>query len=830
MNAFKPLQGLRLRYSLTAAVVVLLLLIALVFTYRYITRISHENSQSLILIGQVNKQLNGLRTSIRKVEVGLQDLLSTSGNDQHAAIKQHLAAATAHIAQLYNDPVLRRLPGFTDVATLHTKISLLTIHLERLLRKRQDPAWVYPALPLIAGTMNDNNREFEGALALALAEVTEQLDEPKQLRIYQQLMKIRGLWRRLILDFRVKMINFAGVATQPAEPDDRDLEQVYTLLSDAIGWLRDNPLNATYGLETEAAIPLLVDSAHSWHDSLAEVQQLRAAGLWRADINYVRQHIRPLQDQIDLGLQRLAAWVATWSEDNAIASEAAARHINHILWLVAALVLALVIIAYLVLDRSLLRPLSQISESLGADLESTNPLPLSAHGSPEIATLVNAFERLRVQIQHRQQALEHQALHDDLTGLPNRSLMQDRLDQGLRQAIRSNTELGLLFLDLDRFKEINDSLGHQAGDLILQRVATRLRGLLRDSDTVARLGGDEFAIILPQLDRAAALEVAEKIAHELDRPFNLDGKLLYLGASIGIVTAPRDGVDANDLIRRADSAMYRAKRSNRSYAFFNSDDPALSAGLFLTSELREALSAGDALSLRYQPRLDLHRRQIIGAEALLRWQRRPEEWVSPEYTVQLAEQANLIDELTAWVLERALGDCARSHRTGRPFNVSVNLSTCNLDDHELPLKLARMLERHRLEAQYLTLEITENAVMANPENARHILQQLAELGVTLSIDDFGTGFSSLAYLKLLPVHELKIDKSFVINMDENKNDAVIVQSTIDLGHNLGLQVIAEGVETEQTLQVLQQRGCDQAQGYFIARPLPLPDFIAMLSQ
>ncbi|MCA1598802.1 MAG: EAL domain-containing protein, partial [Chloroflexi bacterium] len=427
-------------------------------------------------------------------------------------------------------------------------------------------------------------------------------------------------------------------------------------------------------------------------------------------------------------------------------------------------------------------------------------------------------ERVRAE-----EALRHQALHDALTDLPNRALLHDRLEQALRSAQRNGAPLALLLLDLDRFKEINDTFGHDRGDDLLRQVAARLRGALRAADTLARLGGDEFAVLLPHADEAGARAAATALRAALDVPVVIAGHALHLGASVGVALAPVHGEDAPTLLRHADSAMDAAKRGGSgegSVAVYDAAcDPYSPARLALLADLRAAITEG-GLALHYQPQVELATGQVRGVEALVRWPHPAHGLLPPDQFIGLAEQHGLIGPLTLWVLDEALRQGQAWARAGWDVQVAVNLSAWSLHDAALPQTIAALLRRHDAPPERLRLELTEGTVMADAERALEVLTRLAALGVGLSVDDFGTGYSSLAYLKRLPVDEVKIDRSFVHDLVTDEADAAIVRATVGLGRSLGLRVVAEGVEDRATWDRLTELGCDTAQGYYLARPLP----------
>ena len=428
--------------------------------------------------------------------------------------------------------------------------------------------------------------------------------------------------------------------------------------------------------------------------------------------------------------------------------------------------------------------------------------------------------------------LAHQALHDALTGLPNRVLLRDRLEQAVFLTHRERPCTALLLMDLDGFKEVNDTLGHHCGDLLLRELATRLQQTLRETDTVARLGGDEFALILPKTDRAGAGEVAKKIQVMLNQPFVMEGQQLHVGASIGIALCPEHGDSASALLRRADVAMYRAKRGadDSGCAIYEPEKDEHGPGrLGLASELRHGIER-DELMLHHQPIASMKTGRVEHVEALVRWNHPQRGLVPPSEFIPLAEETGLIRPITQWVLGTALRQCRLWYDRGLSIGVSVNLSTRNFLDSHLVDTVAKLIRTRAVSPNWLTVEITETTLIADPERAMAVLTGLHRLGVSISIDDFGTGYSSLAYLKQLPVDEVKIDRSFVMDMTSNDSDAVIVRSVIDLGHNLGLKVSAEGVEDQQTWDALSSMGCDMAQGYFLSRPLLGAELACWLSE
>lgn len=445
----------------------------------------------------------------------------------------------------------------------------------------------------------------------------------------------------------------------------------------------------------------------------------------------------------------------------------------------------------------------------------------------EIGNLARSFDHMRVDIGAQQTEIRRLAYWDRLTGLPNRERFRDAVVQAIAGSAVPAQPLAVLTLDLDRFKHVNDVLGYAFGDRLLQAVAERLRLQVRSpDDMVARLGGNEFAILLQRADAAAAHEIAQRINQSFVEPLAFEDQTVDLSAGIGFACWPGDAGDADTLLSRSEIAMYAAKRKlSGALQYDAAFDSSSAQTLSLLTELRHAVEHHE-LRLYLQPKVPLHGQSGLAAEALVRWQHPQRGLVPPMQFIPFAEQTGFVRHLTLWIFEEVARLLADPRTQGLPLRVSVNLSTRDLLDPELSNRLADILARHGVEASAFCLEITESAIMDDPQRAEAMLNRLSEQGFKLSIDDFGTGYSSLAYLKRLPVDELKIDKSFVMGMETGEDDAMIVRSTIDLAHNLGLTVVAEGVETAAILERLRILACDEAQGYHIARPLPVDDFLA----
>ena len=496
------------------------------------------------------------------------------------------------------------------------------------------------------------------------------------------------------------------------------------------------------------------------------------------------------------------------------------RRLQRQLALISLLAIVVSIVASVAIARGIARPVRDLA-SVARRIAAGKYMSVSSSGrSDEIGELAAAFRTMQAGLAAREARITDLAYRDTLTGLPNRTRFTARLDEALAAAAHVRTPVAVALLDLDHFKYVNDTLGHPIGDLLLREVAARLQTVVdKPGDIVARLGGDEFAILLPGHDANDAQRVAEAVVASLEKSLAIEGHLVDVRPSIGIAAYPNHGEDSATLLRRADVAMYAAKRKNLTFAVWDDGyDQHSRERLSLMSDLRKAVD-GDELALVYQPSVALRGGSEHRAEALVRWRHPVRGLVAPAEFIPLAEQTGYIRAITQWVLSHAVMQCAAWRAEGLPISVSVNLSARDLMDAGLPERFAALLSRHRCAAPWIGLEITESAILDDPAHAIENLKRFHALGCRLALDDYGTGYSSLAYLRKLPVHELKIDRAFVSGMAADAGDALIVRSTIDLAHNMGLSVVAEGVENDVTLERLRMMNCDMVQGFLISRPL-----------
>ena len=475
-----------------------------------------------------------------------------------------------------------------------------------------------------------------------------------------------------------------------------------------------------------------------------------------------------------------------------------------------------------------LRTLSRWSRDV-AKGETDYKVTISTH-IKEVEDLSHDLEKMRQSLVELAERMHYKAMHDELTGLPNRTLNDDRLNLAVTRAGRENGSFAVLLLDLDRFKDINDTLGHGIGDEVLRIVANRLNSEIRDTDTISRIGGDEFCAVIEGVERVVAENIALKMANVIEPPFQINGHTLQVGTSIGIAIFPQDGNTPELLVQHADVAMYEAKYKGLKVASYHEDmDKHRFEDLQLSVDMRDGVNSGQFEAV-FQPKIDLNKNEPCGCELLTQWHHPRFGVISPIKFIPLAERENLIGKLTLLVFEKSAAQLKEAIEKFDDFQISINVSPLNLLDTTLLDDLKKIMHRSGFPASRLTIEVTENAIMTNPLRSARVLEEFAESGIQISVDDFGTGYSSLSYLQKFPINELKIDKSFVIGLHEESNNYPIVNATIAMAHDLGMSVVAEGVEDLRVLRLLEQLGCNRVQGYHFSRALSYEELSKWLGE
>jgi len=820
------LDALSVRYlavTLTLAVVVTL---SVGWAGWVLDRAMDSSTNSLQVRNRVQQLSSAVRSSVWQSNFALQAYMISPSDDARQRVLQAIRNArekAVEFAQVH----LEALASEEKTEQLEEKLGTLYLKLDRLMEIRSDPAQLHPAMSLMINFMIPTNDAFLTVVNLAMMELSSDSSKVLASQEYLLLNQIRDRWRQMIGAYRVMVANRFGAFTDNQAGLDNqsyNVQLFYEQIRKDLDQLADMDKIGNLSLQTSDALDEMQVQIDRWYGYFQEVSIMYSSNDWRMDLPFLRDTVQPLFEDVWQSLLAVEEAVEQKSNQQVVQLRTAGATMGTTLWVLAGLLFILLIVGYAVLDRMLLAPIARISQALASDVDikSDRSIDVPVAGTREIEQLVTAFEKMRGDVQQRRLALEYQSLHDSLTGLPNRACLLEELNEALSTVNNHDRRVGLMIMDLDHFKEINDTLGHPVGDLILREVAKRLANAIGDSGLTARLGGDEFAVILPDSDQHHCVDMADSIARALEHEFQVGGHKLYVGGSVGVAIYPDHGTEVSVLMRHADVAMYMAKHTGKHTAFYDdSQDENSVLRLQLVKELKDAIS-DDHLELYYQPKLDFKRQAITSVEALLRWNHPEHGMVPPDRIIPMAEQTGVIQKLTQWVLEKALEQQACWRETGADINVAVNLSAYDLRDTSLPETVSELLAATTTSPEKLTLEITESAMMSDLGNATVLLSRIKEMGVGIAIDDFGTGFSSLSYLKKLPVRELKIDKSFVINMSHDESDAMIVHSTIDLAHNLGLIVVAEGVENQEVLERLQALGCDLIQGYHLCHPLP-PD-------
>lgn len=819
------LNSLRGRYTVLSGLLIAFILLAMVVANGYVTQLRQDTTIHI----SDRKQLLMNSRQIRDSAWQTRQLLSSFLLDPYRGeyrIPVHAEMERTHrnleqLQQLARGTIPRQLHVINH---LHSTIEELEPAIETIIATRLNALTQYPSMALAQENMQPLNQDFYTAVTLALDETDAQDAHRPKSDAFMTLLRARHLWTQMISNFRIYLANRMGSFREDTlKTQEQDVTALHTQLVVEIDHLKELQRQHQLGIQTEDSIATLQQVSEQWLDNFHRVLLLHPSDAWRADAKQLKESVEPLFADIWNGLITIDAAIEAGSDSDVATLTVATDTQENIFWSVTALCVLFIGGAYVALDRAVLTPLSRVSRALNAEANGETLEPLARSGVSETQDLLHAFDSMRVQVHTRRSELEYQTLHDRLTGLPNRAMLENMLSNNIAAAQASTQPFALLMIDLDRFKEVNDTLGHSIGDKLLQAIAQRLSAMPQHEDSAARFGGDEFCMVISNTTQQAACEVAGLVIKMLDRMIEIDHHQLLVGASVGIALYPQDGDDVQTLMQHADVAMYEAKKNRTGHAFYNAVSNQHSVRqLSLVGELRDAIENG-SLELHYQPKFAIATSQFVGVEALLRWTHPTHGRISPDQIIPMAEQTGLIRPLTRWVLDTALRQCAAWRQNGMDISVAVNLSANCILDHHLMDWINQWFTRNDLPPSRLVLEVTESAMMADPVKSIEVLTQFADKGIGISVDDYGTGFSSLAYLKRLPIREIKIDRSFVMDMFTDESDAVIVRSTIDLAHNLGMQVVAEGVESQDILNLLAMLGCDYAQGYHISRPVCAAD-------
>jgi len=812
-------RSLRNRAIIFSFSVSLLIVLISLIGYSNIKDFNEDSTAHIQERGDLLVSLSLIRGKLLDSYKDLNQFLLTPENAKYqkqAVIKIKEAAEIS--LRLKSHPWIKEYKREQIVELLVGELNLLSKAINELIKVRLDPNNQYPSFSIGSGLMQPNRDRLNSQFILLITEANQENTQIKNPETYKTLITARHLWSQALLNFRLYLANRVGSFDKNLLPiQEQNVEEIYKLLHKKFVRLQKYAADGKLGFETIDALPSMLQSLEQWFDGFKKVKVIHHSDEWRSDAKIMKTIISPRLDSITNVLVMLEAVVGDSAIDDIKLYDSLGSEQNKILWLIAFVGIFFTIFIIWSLDRLIFQPIALVSKALKLEALGKKSDDIVVVRTQETKELVDAFGDMSYQVHLRQKELEYRALHDSLTSLPNRTLLLDRISHDINTAKRQSQELSLLILDLDNFKDVNDTLGHFAGDDLLIEIGNKISRVLRDVDTIARIGGDEFSILLPNTNEEQAIVTVQKILSIFMKDINIDGVELSVSSSIGIAVYPEHGEDVDTLLRHADIAMYIAKNNKLGFDVYSEEkDKHSISKLSMTRDFREAME-NDQLSVAFQPIYDITHENIVAVEVLSRWHHPERGNVSPEKFILLAEQANLINNLTYWVLEKSIKQVSIWHESGHYLSVAVNLSVFSFKNPDFIGEVRTLLRKYNFPGDKLKLEITESAMMDNPLQAIEILTQLHKMEIKLSIDDFGTGFSSMTYLKQLPVDELKIDKSFVIGLDSDQSNDAIVRSTIDLAHNLGLKVVAEGIETEYVYNLLKQYNCDMAQGFYLSR-------------
>ena len=825
MSKNRKVASLQNQYVISSLLVGTIAIIAALLTYAEIIKNSTRLTSRASEISQLLEHSTTITSNISQVDKAVDTfMIEPERNEQRAIVIQKLENTSNLIYYMRSQPTIIELDLDKQLGALSDKIAHLRKTTEQLFTIRLSAIKQFPSLDVSSRLMRPVRNKLYTAFSVTIHELRDE-NPNKASREFHELIEAQSLWLRTISEYRLYLTNrFGSFSEQTMFNQEKQIEDLVDQLKTQAHTLSDYAKNDFFGFEGNEMILGLPQLIKDWEHAYNEVKKINHSKHWRRDSELMRTTMIPLKDDILYLLDRIDSKLKSENQKIMLRLNETGRSQTYVLAGVIGAFLFYTIISFILLKTLLIKPISLIARTLKEEAHNPSSLAkIELNKTRETADLIEAFVTMGKQIASRQDELEHHALHDTLTKLPNRMLLNQRLKYQALISLRESTKFTLMFLDLNRFKEINDTLGHHIGDELLVQTSDRLSSLIRKVDTIARLGGDEFAILLPNTERSQAVIVALKIASALKRDFIIQNYTLQISSSIGIAEFATDGEDVNTLIQHADIAMYASKKNKSVYEFYDpKEDTHSLAQLSLGRDLNSAID-NNQLEMHFQPKINLNTGLINGAEALLRWNHSEFGNVNPEKIIEIAEHVDLMDKLTYWIINQSILNCSHTNLPDN-FDLSINLAVQSLRDSNLINETRKAIENNASFKYRLTFEVTESAMMNNPEQSINILNALKKLGIRISIDDFGTGFSSLAYLKQLPVSQLKIDRSFVKDIEDDESDRAIVLSTIKLSHSLGLNVVAEGVENRETMNILKDMECNSAQGYYYSKPLNARDF------
>lgn len=835
---FPGLNSLKHRYLATTVIISIALILVSYFGWAYVAGVSQFQIQNIEHRTSAEDALADLIGQIHTIETSLQRFITFPVDKNKNQIKRSLELFDISLKRLRSNKWLNDDPALNDVLmSLFMDRERLHEETGELVEVRLNDTKWFPAMDIMQEQMHSHNLQFLSALDLMLMDEDGLMEEGDDLELYKLLTELRHSWHMLISEFRLYIANSFGVFSNnsAAGMANRKFninlfqERINELLSLLEGYEKDGRLDE---LSIRSVYELRL-SFSEWLSAHDKVKQSLQEEFWRHDLLLFKNNVEPLLERIKQRLSTLKLELDVASAKNITEMTSLAQDLSNFVIILAVVLSVIGLIGYFIFHRAILGPIQAFALTLktNVDDEHIDPSRIIKSRATEFENLILAFQEMKNQIKTRQSHLDHMAHHDALTQLPNRTLLRDRLELAVARSRRNGTMVGLMFLDLDRFKQINDSLGHDVGDELLIQVAKRLLECTRSTDTVSRLGGDEFAIVLEGMVHADQVAgMARKILNAFEETFYVGNIELHTSTSIGIALGPNDSNNVDALIKDADIAMYHAKELGRNnFKFYSAEMAAeVAEHMVLENQLRHALDSNDFLLL-YQPIVDLKSGDIIAAEALLRWHHPEKGILGPDQFLSILEDSGLIRPITQWVLGEASRQYNEFQQAGFPgVRMSVNLSAALLKGDSILDVIVNVIEQTKVDPNGLIMEITEDTLLEDLQGSEKALRTLKDMGIRIALDDFGTGQSSLSHLRLASIDVVKIDREFVRDVPGDQSDSELVDAVIAMAHRLHMKVVAEGVENQEQLEFLRWRKCDAVQGYYYSKPCTGKEILSLL--
>ena len=834
---FPGLNSYRGRYILVAILFSSLLLLVALLGYMKVETASHEGVNRIRERSEAALMLTDVLAQVSRLEAAIQRLVIAPTSSLEQRIRQTSNLFTVSLQQLNNSAWRKRNPDdgelvlelLADSSELHRSTKTLID-----IRSRKE-RW-FPATHIMQDQLLPRVQASLGLLKQIDQEAELDLEDKPQYQVLHETNRLRTAWLNMSSELRLLVANRFGVFSNDSRSAMKarleNIRLYASIVPDALAILSAMEQQDKLGFTAVNNLPPLMDNLKAWMDALALLVQRLSRPDWRMDLVQVNTHIDPVLERIRGRLSALQLEMDQQSAQDITKLTESSRLLSRALLLIAGAVIMLTLLSYIFFSRLLLRPIADTTRALKEEALGRRDTVPPQTDLTETRDLIDAFHEMRRQVRSRETRLDHMAHHDTLTRLPNRKLFNDRLDHALRMAERRDQLVALMFLDLDRFKQINDTLGHGVGDGLLIEVAKRLARVVRRSDTVARLGGDEFAIVAEGLSSADEINLlAEKVLAAFDQPFNIERHNMHVRTSIGISRCPEDSCDADELVRAADTAMYEAKHRGRgNFQYYSQQMSARAAEqMSLENALHHGL-AEDRFEVYYQPILHVGDNRLLAFESLLRWHHPQRGLLNAGVFLAALEDSGLITPVSAWLVDQTIVmEASLASIPAGPWAISINMTSRLLKDRHFSNALCNHLTAGDISADQLIIEVNENALDGDPAGSQMVLQELKKRGARIAIDDFGTGRSSLEHLRRFPFDLVKIDREFIRDIEDDPDDRKLVQAIIQMSHALHMEVVAEGVETEPQLAFLKQHNCDFYQGHLCSEAMAgdaLKDWIA----